>query len=233
MKSLWQSFGFLDRKTLLISLSAIIFPVIYVYHGTLDTHVFSEYIFGDFFIRLVQFSIIFFLFGLLPVLFIKFFLKKPLKDFGLGFGDYRLGIKIVVVAIVVITPFLYIGSLQHDLQKEYPLLRIQHLTMNVFVLYEATYLLYYIGWEFFFRGYMLFGLRDSFGTFGAIVAQTLPSVLLHIGKPEIETWGSIIAGFVFALITLKTRSFLYVLIIHYFIGVLTDLFCALQKGMFL
>ena len=53
---------------------------------------------------------------------------------------------------------------------------------------------YYLGWEFFFRGFMQFGLRGALGDWNAILVQTLASCLIHIGKPAGEIYGAIVAG---------------------------------------
>ena len=34
-------------------------------------------------------------------------------------------------------------------------------SLSFFALHAAAYFLYYAGWEFYFRGFLLFGLRDS------------------------------------------------------------------------
>ena len=92
-------------------------------------------------------------------------------------------------------------------------------------IYEIAYvLLYYIAWEFFFRGFILFGLKTKFGAINAILIQTISSCLVHIGKPEGEIIGSIIVGVIFGVIVLRTRSIWYVVLLHAAIGVLTDLF---------
>jgi membrane protease YdiL (CAAX protease family) len=58
----------------------------------------------------------------------------------------------------------------------------------------------------------------------AILIQTISSSLIHLGKPEGEILGSIIVGIIFGAIAIRTRSFLYVFILHATIGVLTDIF---------
>jgi membrane protease YdiL (CAAX protease family) len=66
--------------------------------------------------------------------------------------------------------------------------------------YSLFYLLYYLGWEFFFRGYMQFGLRRRLGDWNAILIQTLASCLLHIGKPDTEIFSSILGGIVWGMV---------------------------------
>jgi membrane protease YdiL (CAAX protease family) len=111
-----------------------------------------------------------------------------------------------------------------QVRAEYPLSKLVQDKASLFLLYEFSYiLLYYVGWEFFFRGYMLFGLREKFGDTYAILLQVIPSSLLHFNKPEPEFLGSIILGLVLGYLALRTRSILYPIIIHAYIGVSTDL----------
>ena len=79
------------------------------------------------------------------------------------------------------------------------------------LLYNALFML---AWEFLFRGYMLFGLEKSMGK-SAIFVQTIPFVLLHFGKPFLETLACIPGGLVFGYVAYRTRSFLPCFIIHF------------------
>ena len=60
------------------------------------------------------------------------------------------------------------------------------------------------GWEFIFRGWLLFGYTRKFGTDG-IWLQAVPFALAHIGKPELETLSTIFGGFVFGWVAWRTK----------------------------
>lgn len=85
-------------------------------------------------------------------------------------------------------------------------------------------LLFYTAWEFFFRGFLLFGLQKDFGIWAAICIQTIPSCLWHIGLPTGEIFASIAAGILFGILAVRTRSILWAFLLHLLIGVGTDLF---------
>jgi membrane protease YdiL (CAAX protease family) len=74
--------------------------------------------------------------------------------------------------------------------------------------------LYMFAWEFLLRGYMLFGLEKSIGR-SAIFVQTIPFVLLHLGKPFLETLACIPGGLIWGYIAYKTRPFLPCFITHF------------------
>jgi membrane protease YdiL (CAAX protease family) len=71
--------------------------------------------------------------------------------------------------------------------------------------------------EFFFRGFLIFGLKDRLKEV-AIFVQVIPFVLVHIGKPEIETLSTILTGILFGYIAYRGRSFWPAYIIHIFIN---------------
>ena len=77
-----------------------------------------------------------------------------------------------------------------------------------------------IGWEFFFRGFILFAFVRKFGA-EALWLQAVPFALVHIGKPEIETLSTIFGGFAFGWVAYRTRSFVYPFLIHWFIASFT------------
>jgi membrane protease YdiL (CAAX protease family) len=96
-----------------------------------------------------------------------------------------------------------------------------------FFLYTLVFMLYYLAFEFFFRGFMLFGLRERFGDFYSLLIQTIPTCLIHIGKPEGEIFASILSGLLFGFIALRTKSIWYVVLLHWGIGVMLNVFLAL------
>jgi membrane protease YdiL (CAAX protease family) len=165
------------------------------------------------------------LIGVLPLAVLRFGFGMKLADLGIQLGDWRFGVKAVAVLCVLMTPLLYVNSFDAGFRAEYPLTKLAGLSVGTWILWELTYLVYYIGWECYFRGSLLFGLRERFGTAGAMAFQTAISCLVHIGKPFGEITASAPAGFLFAAIALRTRSIVWPLLFHWYLGALTDVFC--------
>ncbi len=220
-----------DWKTKILLLSVPLIILVYVYHGMDEafaryfSHLSHLYYF-DIYRYVYQFLATLVLFFLFPIIIIKLVFKEKLKDYGFSSGDKKYGLRFVIITIpLIVTPIIILGAHMTQVRMEYPLSKLVQGGASVFLLYQASYvLLYYVGWEFFFRGYMLFGLREKFGDIYAILLQVIPSSLLHFNKPEPEFLGSIILGLVLGYLALRTRSILYPLIIHAYIGVSTDLF---------
>ena len=86
-----------------------------------------------------------------------------------------------------------------------------------------------IGWEFFFRGFILWTYVRSFGPDG-LWLQAVPFALAHIGKPSIETFSTIFGGFAFGWLAYRTRSFLYPFLLHWFVDTFAILVAAGALG---
>lgn len=170
------------------------------------------------------------LLGAVPALAAWLALGKGLGQQGVALGDWRFGLKALGVGIVVLTPLLYVGSFDPAIQREYPLTKLAGCGWDLFLLWELTYLLYYIAWEYFFRGFNLFLLEERWGATAAILYQVVPSTLLHIGKPQSEMAAAIVGGLLFGALALRTRSMLYPLLLHWYVGACTDFFSILNHS---
>jgi uncharacterized protein len=170
------------------------------------------------------------LIGLVPLAVMRLGFQVRLADLGLQLGDWRFGAKAVAVLVVLVTPLLWINSYDVGFQREYPLTKLAGISLGTWVLWELTYLVYYIPWEAYFRGTLLFGLRDKMGVAGALAFQTAISCLVHINKPFGEILAAAPAGFLFGALALRTRSILWPLLFHWYLGALTDVLCYAHAG---
>ena len=162
-------------------------------------------------------------------LFTKFVLKKPLGEFGLNYNNVGLGAKLCLIAIPICVLCGLSSCLDSSMQSTYPLINLNIYGEWYFIIsYYISYLFYYIGWEYLFRGILYFGSEEKCGAMASILITTLVSSLIHtsiggFGKPMIETLSAIPAGIIFGFIVYKTRSITYTTIIHFFVGLFTDI----------
>jgi hypothetical protein len=146
-------------------------------------------------------------FAALPLFAIVVLLRRNPLDFGLRPGNYRLWLFHVGVAVIVWIPILFISSRYSALQDYYTLEEFEPLQ---YLLETAAYML---GWEFLFRGFLLFGLKKRLGEL-SIIVQMIPFVLLHFGKPGLETISTIFTGIYFGYVAYRGNSAWPALIIH-------------------
>lgn len=156
-----------------------------------------------------------------PLLLLLLFKRKP-KDYGISLGNPKQWMKEVLFFYAIFLVILIIAFKFTNLKTVYPLYRKAAHGMSYFFFYQLIQLWYMLGWEFFFRGFMLFGLERTFGRM-SVVIQAIPFALWHFKKPKIEAYGAIFAGIFLGVIGLRARSFLPCVLLHYLIIVTADI----------
>lgn len=172
------------------------------------------------------------LYLLAPLLLAKLTRGSFHRRYGLGLGDWRAGLLISGLFLGVMLPATWYASTWDAFKGQYPLAgnsawlltRDGHaeVSRGLFLLYETGYFLYFVGWEFLFRGWMVNGLLPTFGRLGAILIPVAPFAVMHLGKAEPEALGSIVAGVALGVLALRTRSFWYGAAIHGVVAVWMD-----------
>ena len=123
---------------------------------------------------------------------------------GVRLGDVGWGVRATLLGIALLTPVVYLSSFDPAFQREYPLTKLAGANLGSWLRWEAVYLIYYVAWEVYFRGVLLFGLRDRFGVAGAMAFQTAISTLVHIGKPFGEIAGAVPGGILLGAMALRS-----------------------------
>ena len=150
-----------------------------------------------------------FLYLVIPLLIIVLFFRENPKEFGFSLGDWKAGLIITVIGILFMAPVIYYLGSGDESMRQYYQPQLNGLPWTTF--------LDLIGWEFLFRGWILFGYARKFGP-EALWLQAVPFALMHNGKPEVETLSTIFGGFAFGWVAYRTKSFLYPFLIHWFIA---------------
>lgn len=149
------------------------------------------------------------LYLVIPLLFIVLIFREDPRVYGFTLGDWKAGLVITLGGILLMAPVLWMLAKNDSAMANYYKALTQGLPWTTF--------LDLIGWEFLFRGWVLFGYARKFGA-EALWLQAVPFALAHISKPEVETLSTIFGGFAFGWIAWRTRSFLYPFLIHWFIS---------------
>jgi membrane protease YdiL (CAAX protease family) len=182
---------------------------------------------------LLYFIYFFGFFFIIPILFIVLFFDSPfdaLESLGLQFGDYKLGLILLLIGIPLTVFIVFVSSKDPELKEQYPFSKNACRNPKKFVLYEISYLVfYYSAWEFTFRGVFLFGTLEFVGNnpkgiIFAILLQSILAAVFHLGHPNLEVIGALVGSIVYGLIAYHTKSIFYPLFLHAFIGILNDSF---------
>ena len=170
------------------------------------------------------FASCFFLLGVVPALIVKLGFRESLTDYGVGLGDRSQTLRTFLILGPLFVVGGWISSRTPSIAAYYPINPAACDSAGAFAAHAFWYLLFYLGWEFHFRGFLQFGLRDSLGATNALLVQVMASSLLHFGKPCEETFAAILGGILWGAIAYRTRSLLSGLGQHYLLGISLDFF---------
>lgn len=178
---------------------------------------------------------------IVPCLIIRFGFKQSLSAYGLGLppaGRRKFAIITFLTLTVLSLPAFWIGTKDGSMQSVYPLYRGTFSSGWQFILYELTYLPFFIAIEFIFRGYLLFGLagvRDEeikgddgghpreFNFYKyALLIQMLSYTAWHLGKPTAEVWGTLAWGLPAGAAAYACRSIWPIIVSHWLLNIFLD-----------
>ena len=161
-----------------------------------------------------------------PLLSILIGMRSTLDTFGLTPGDPKLSLRYGLGMLLLMLPFVWLSSRTSGAMNYYPLFKrfplAYPLSWSYVLYFELLYGMYLFAWEWFFRGFLFFGLARGVGSW-ALFAQAVPFWMLHAGKPLPEFYGSLVAGLVLGFVARRTGSFLTGFVVHWTIAVLYDL----------
>jgi len=145
----------------------------------------------------------------IPLIVIVIFFRENPKEYGFALGDWKAGLLLTAIGVLIMAPVIYYLGRGDPSMQDYYKTYTNGLPWNTF--------LDLIGWEFLFRGWILFGYARKFGP-EALWLQAVPFALMHNGKPEVETLSTIFGGFAFGWVAWRTKSFFWPFLIHWFIA---------------
>jgi membrane protease YdiL (CAAX protease family) len=142
----------------------------------------------------------------LPIIVIKFLFKERLRDYGWKREQFFGYYKIYALIFLFIFPLILIASYSPQFQATYPFyVPAGEDFFPYYVVWEIVYVVQFFALEFFFRGFMIHGLKNDLGIF-SIFVMVIPYCMIHFSKPLAECLGSVFAGVFLGLMSYKTRS---------------------------
>lgn len=143
------------------------------------------------------------------------------RDLGFRVKGAGLETLVVVGMWAFMVPLVYWVHDMPSFASTYPRLPAVSTDARMYLLFEGMYLVKWVAWEFFFRGFMLFGFGKDFLR-KAILVSTIPFVLMHYGKPELEMAASMLAGVILCFISLRSRSIWPGVLLHWLVASTMD-----------
>ena len=146
----------------------------------------------------------------------------PFRELGGTVGSIRRWGKWLIFFLILGILWAFYVSHIPSYRSFYPMFPAARTSLFQFVLYESLAALYMFSWEYFCRGFLLFGLKHKWGRY-AILIQLITFTLLHQGKPEYLV--SIIGGLGMGIFAYETGTFLPVFLLHFVTALCLDIFC--------
>lgn len=164
----------------------------------------------------------------IPAAALRFLFSNTSTEMGLGLGDWRFALLIATLYLPFVAVGTWVLSDGAAFQAQYPHFAPAAQDWGVFLIYEALFLFYWLGWEYLWRGFVLFGTAPTLGLY-AIFVQALPFAALHFNKPWPEALLSIVGGIALGALVWRCRSFWIAVPIHAAQMMLLDLWSTLRQ----
>lgn len=187
-----------DLRAGVILISSTLLLVTSHYHRVLDDDTLSAFVF----------------YFVMPMCIIVLVLREDPRRFGLRLGDWRKGALFTVLGILLMAVVIAGLAQLEEFRSYYGLGSFQAPQGRAVIEFALRQLVYMFSWEFIFRGFLLFGLRERLGSL-AVWIQAIPFAIMHLGKPELETLSTIFGGAAFGYIDLESGSILPSVVIHW------------------
>jgi membrane protease YdiL (CAAX protease family) len=157
----------------------------------------------------------FLLFGVLPAIAAFVFFKLNLFEAGItGGSTWHLWPWLAGASVLFISLNFFNNSKDPNLRKVYPEMRLQGWGTGGISILAGGWVLYFIGYEFLFRGLLLFSCYNAFGIWPAVAINLALYSALHLPKGLKEATAAIPFGALLCFLTLNSHSILPAIIIH-------------------
>ena len=157
-----------------------------------------------------------------------------------GLGPRKLGLRLkgagrdgwsYLVLYFVFAPLILLASRSSEFQATYPFFRPQGDDLGIgFFVFEAVYCVQFLAIEFFFRGFIVLGLKPRLGGLSVLV-MLAPYCMIHYYKPFPEAMGAIGAGLLLGTLAYRTGTIVYGWFLHYGVALTMDLLALHHRGL--
>jgi membrane protease YdiL (CAAX protease family) len=166
----------------------------------------------------------------LPLLVIRYGLHGRPVDFGADRSIKHARVYLGLLAVGI--PFIVAVSFTNAFQAKYPFydLASGEPFWPYLWIWWLLYALQFVALEFFFRGFMVHGLKHRFG-YMAVIIMVVPYTMIHFRKPLLEAIGAIFGGMILGTMSLKTHSVWWGAALHITIAGTMDVLSLAHQGL--
>jgi membrane protease YdiL (CAAX protease family) len=201
---------------------ALVFFIIYWFIAAsprVRKYFYEKYEFDEASYRHIFFAKIFgfFSMGVFPIIICLLFLKDfSLSDYGLVYIEQTVMYSVIwtLGLSVLVIPLVHFSARKPKNLVNYPQIRAKVWTSKMVYMNALGWFLYLFGYEFLFRGVLLFPLIEPLGVWPAIAVNIALYSATHIPKGLDETIGAIPLGLVLCLLTLSSGTIWIAFFVH-------------------
>jgi membrane protease YdiL (CAAX protease family) len=154
------------------------------------------------------------LYGFVPLVVVIFVFDMPVSRFGLNADSLDKSMIWWIPLAVLIIALNSLAAKNRQHLSQYPQIRASQWNSGLITLSALSWISYLAGYEFMFRGFLLFSCLGSFGFWPAIVINIALYSLVHLPKGYRETIGSIFFGFLLCYSTILLGSCWFAFLVH-------------------
>jgi uncharacterized protein len=187
---------------------------------------------ADFYRIMYWVAILIFCYLLIPLIVIIYFFNEQPSNYGFSLKNAAKGWKIYFAMSLFMIPIVLLAASTDSFLSKYPLFQPpKNNLFPYFLIWHFAYLIQFVAVEFFFRGFILHGIKARFG-FYAVFISTIPYCMIHFGKPFGETIAAIAAGIILGTLSLYSRTIILGILLHYIVALSMDLLALWREGYF-
>jgi membrane protease YdiL (CAAX protease family) len=159
---------------------------------------------------------------IVPMVVLRCLPGQRIRDYHVSPRGFVRHLWIYGLLFAAVLPAVLFASTTPVFRQTYPFYRLANRSYADLAMWEALYGAQFLSLEFFFRGFVLQGLRRALGA-NAIFVMLVPYCMIHFGKPLPETLGAIGAGLILGTLAMRTRSIWGGVVIHVCVATTMDL----------
>lgn len=168
---------------------------------------------------------------LIPTVLITLIWRQRLAEYGVRWNaDWRT-LRPYLAFVAIMAPVVWIASSTEQFQARYPFLLMMpgESIRSRWLFWEGAYFAQFFALEFFFRGFMVLGLKARFGWL-SIPVMVVPYCMIHFAKPMPEAVAAIVAGLALGHLSMKSGTVFWGALLHCAVAVSFDLTVLLHRG---
>ena len=171
---------------------------------------------------------------LIPTLVARLFAGKGPRSLGLKVKGTGRDAWTYLALFAIFFPVVYLVSTTQAFKETYPFYGRPTTPggglREGFLLFEIVYCAQFFAIEYFFRGFMVLGLKPYLG-WASVLVMLAPYCMIHYYKPLPEAMGAVGAGLILGTLSWRTETILYGWALHYGVALSMDLLALHHLGL--